>query len=193
MPTPDAPMADPMTDPVPGTQGYAAIAASLVARWERISSAEYYEGVLAPHSADGQPRARCRRRIGARRRVALHGAPTIEWRDDSLPDLATLAGDRASFHLVLLAAVWMHLDAGERRRAMACVAGLLATGGVLIVSLRHGPVPDGRRMFAVSAQETVHLAAAAGLRPLMTQTMASAQPANRSAGVTWTRLAFARE
>jgi hypothetical protein len=84
----------------------------------------------------------------------------------------------------------MHLDAPERRVAMRPLAALLAPGGVLVLSLRHGPVPAGRRMFEVSAEETIALAQACGLRPVLHLHEPSLQPANRAAGVTWTRLAF---
>lgn len=65
--------------------------------------------------------------------------------------------------MVLLTAVWMHLDQHQRRQAMRTVAGLLREGGALALSLRHRPVPAGRRMFDVSAEETIDLAAEAGL------------------------------
>ncbi|MBC7667814.1 MAG: SAM-dependent methyltransferase, partial [Gemmatimonadaceae bacterium] len=94
---------------------------------------------------------------------------------------------------VLLSAVWMHLDEDERRRAMPNLSALLAERGVLILSLRHGPVPPGRRMFAVAATETIALAQAADLRILVHETQDSIQPANRLAGVTWTILAFQAE
>jgi SAM-dependent methyltransferase len=99
------------------------------------------------------------RREGQRR----HAGAAIDWIDDSLPTLAVLRGRGARFDLVLLSAVWMHLDGDERRLAMAALAQLLAPGGVAILSLRHGPVPPGRRMFEVSAEETIALAASHGL------------------------------
>jgi len=57
------------------------------------------------------------------------------------------------------------------------------------MTLRHGPVPAGRRMFAVSAQETFALAAAHGLRPLH-----SAQKPDMlgRADVHWSLIAFGR-
>ena len=70
---------------------------------------------------------------------------------------------RNRYDLILLTAVWMHLDAQERSTAMQALAELLADGGQIVMSLRHGPVPEGRRMFDVSAEETITLAAAQGL------------------------------
>jgi len=57
----------------------------------------------------------------------------------------------------------MHLDEQELGTAMQALAALLAEGGQLVMSLRHGPVPEGRRMFDVSAEETIVLAAAHSL------------------------------
>jgi SAM-dependent methyltransferase len=122
--------------------------------------------------------------------VARHAHPAIAWLADGLPDLATVRARGETFDLILLSAVWMHLDLTQRERAMPNVAALLADGGVVILSLRHGPVPPGRRMFEVSADETVGLAEAEGLSPRLREERGSIQAANRLAGVTWTILAF---
>jgi hypothetical protein len=92
----------------------------------------------------------------------------------------------------MMTAVWMHLDALQQRRGMPAVASLVREGGVLILSLRHGPVPAGRRMFEVSAVETSGLARAQGLHPVLHERAPSIQAGNRLAGVTWTRLALRR-
>lgn len=92
-----------------------------------------------------------------------HGAQPIEWVDDHLPALAQVRAGGTRFDLILCIAVWMHLDGAERPQAMAAVSALLAPGGLLVLTLRHGPVPAGRRMFQVDADETVALAAANGL------------------------------
>lgn len=85
---------------------------------------------------------------------SLHADAAIDWMDDMLPDLPTVAG---TFDLILLSAVWMHLTSPERERAMARVAGLLRGNGVMVLSLRHGPVPQGRVLYEVTAAETVAL------------------------------------
>src|SRR5262245_18979176 len=123
------------------------------------------------------------------RAAELHPSPQIEWIDDSLPGLATMAQRPEDFDLVMLTAVWMHLNEAERPQAMPRVASLLQNGGIAIFTLRHGPVPPGKRMYAVTAAETELLASDEGLNlklKLEDQTGYSGR-----SGVTWTALAFA--
>lgn len=124
--------------------------------------------------------------------MALYPSPAIEWIDDSLPELRSLASRTGTFDLVMLTAVWMHLDVEQRRRAIPTVASLLRVAGILMMSLRHGWVPEGRRMFEVTGDETIGFAAAQGLSPLLQVRTGSIQEINRRAGVTWTWLAFAK-
>lgn len=194
-----------------GTEGYADEAAVLLRRYESISFADYHRAVAhlfpppparildigAGTGRDAAGFAALGHRVVAAEptvemrqgAMALHPSPMIEWVDDSLPDLAVLRARGETFDLVMMNAVWMHLDEGQRRQAMPNVASLLADRGMLVMSLRYGPVPPGRRMFRVSAEETVQLAAAAGLRPVLDLDAASSltQP-----GVTWKRLAFVK-
>lgn len=93
----------------------------------------------------------------------------------------------------MLSAVWMHLDENERRRAIPNVSALLCDGAVLVMSLRHGLVPEGRRMFDVSAEETIQLANSHGLRTVLNAQTESVQRGNRRMGVTWSRLAFVKD
>ena len=119
---------------------------------------------------------------------ALHPSPRIKWIDDSLPDLARLADRPGAFEAIMMTAVWMHLDTDQRRRGMPAVAHLLADGGVLILTLRHGPVPPGRRMFEVTGAETIALAGPEGLVPVFQQEQEDGF--FQRPDVTWTRLAF---
>lgn len=195
-----------------GTQGYAEQADELAERYEAISFTSKHEAVLhllpdppawvldigAGTGADAAWLARRGHRVMAVeptnelrfRGMALHSSSPMEWVNDSLPRLEHVVGRRQTFDLILLTAVWMHLDEQERRFAMPKVASLLESNGVLIMTLRHGPVPDGRLMFEVSAEETVSLAQACGLRPVLRVHTPSTQHVNREAGVTWSRLAF---
>jgi SAM-dependent methyltransferase len=95
--------------------------------------------------------------------MRAHGTTRIEWVDDSLPDLLQLRARSERFDLVMATAVWMHMDVGQRRQSMRHVAELLRHGGLFFVSLRHGPVQEGRRMFDVSGDETVTLGREHGL------------------------------
>ncbi len=124
------------------------------------------------------------------RAMALHPSPRIEWLDDGLPDLARVLARGEAFDAATLAAVWMHLDAGERRRAMPNLARLVRPGGLVAMTLRHGPVPLGRRMFEVAGEETVRLAAAHGLVPVIHEE--GGADVQRRPGVSWTRLALRR-
>jgi SAM-dependent methyltransferase len=124
------------------------------------------------------------------RAAALHPLPEIEWLNDSLPDLALVRQRDELFDVVMLTAVWMHLDEGQRRRAMPNVVSLVRPGGVMILSLRYGPVPPGRRMFVVPAEETIRLAQKEGLE--LTLHRSHLDSVLKRPGVSWTRLAFAR-
>ncbi len=194
------------------TAGYAEQAEKLIARYESVAPEEVHEAVvhLIPHApcraldigagsgrdanwlaAKGhdvvavEPTAQMRH-AGMR----LHPNPRIEWIDDGLPDLRALANCEP-FELIMLTAVWQHLDANERARAMPRVAELAKPGAILAMLLRHGPVPEGRRMFQVTADETAALAAEAGFVVLVNTTRRAIR-GDAPSGVTWTSLAFRR-
>jgi SAM-dependent methyltransferase len=194
-----------------GTEAYAEEAAVLLQRYETVSFADHHRSVAhlfpppparildigAGTGRDAAGFAALGHRVVAveptvemrQGAIALHPSPIIDWVDDSLPDLAVLRARGETFDLVMMNAVWMHLDEAQRRRAMPNVASLLADRGAMIMSLRYGPVPPGRRMFRVSAAETAQLAMTEGLRPVLDLDAASSltQP-----GVSWKRLAFVR-
>ncbi|MBN6057768.1 class I SAM-dependent methyltransferase, partial [Nonomuraea sp. RK-328] len=115
----------------------------------------------------------------------LHADQDIEWVEDALPDLAGLRTKNRRFDLILLTAVWMHLDAEQRSAAMPNLVSLLNAGGRVILSLRHGPVPNGRRMFPVSAEETIDLGRAHGLDVIH---LAERDDLHGRQDVTWTHL-----
>ncbi|MBY4895849.1 bifunctional 2-polyprenyl-6-hydroxyphenol methylase/3-demethylubiquinol 3-O-methyltransferase UbiG [Cupriavidus sp. AU9028] len=176
-----------MTAPVPGSAGYDTHASLLAQRYEALRFEDVHRHVL--HLIPPQPCMAADIGAGSGRDAAalaarghtvvaveptaalraegqrLHAGMPIEWTDDSLPALNRLREAARRFDLMLLSAVWMHLDEGERAEGMASLAELLAPGGVAILSLRHGPVPEGRRMFDVSAEETLVLGGRHGLQP----------------------------
>ncbi|MEM7638871.1 MAG: class I SAM-dependent methyltransferase [Pseudomonadota bacterium] len=120
----------------------------------------------------------------------LHPDPSITWLDDILPRLTVTRARGETFDLILMHAVWMHLTEDERVEGMANVASLLAPGGRVAMSLRHGEVPQGRRMFDVTGTETIALAAEHGLRNLMQERAESIQAENRAKQIEWTKLVF---
>ena len=175
-----------MTNNVPGAAGYGANASALASQYESITFAEVYRDLLhlfptqpatvldigAGSGRDAAALARRGHQVVAVEPTAelrhegqrLHGALAINWIDDHLPTLHVLRRSKRRFDIVLLTAVWMHLDRQERAVAMEAVAELTADNGHVFMSLRHGPIPEGRRMFDVSAEETARLAEAHGLR-----------------------------
>ncbi|MEU2792256.1 class I SAM-dependent methyltransferase [Streptomyces sp. NPDC007100] len=120
----------------------------------------------------------------------LHPSPAIRWQADSLPALSGIEDQEGSFGLILLSAVWMHLDAPDRPVAMRRLHTLLAPGGRLLLSLRHGPPPADRQMYDIPAPETTTLAARHGLTPIHE----SAHPDELGRDdIHWTSLAFEKE
>jgi SAM-dependent methyltransferase len=119
----------------------------------------------------------------------LHRTPNLTWIDDCLPGLARLRAAGAIFDLTMATAVWMHLDEAERAAAMRNVAALVAPGGRFLMSLRYGPVPPGRRMFAVPPEEPIAQAAANGLSLVHRN---DREDMKGRADVRWTLLGFSR-
>lgn len=171
---------------ISGTAGYGANAMALADQYESIEFADVHRDVLhlfplracsvldigAGSGRDAAALARRGHNVVAVEPTAelraegmrRHAALPINWVDDHLPSLHRVRKSSVRYDLILLTAVWMHLDAAARKLAMAAVAELLADNGLVIMSLRHGPVPDGRTMFDVSAEETTRLAEGNKLR-----------------------------
>ncbi|WP_330173972.1 class I SAM-dependent methyltransferase [Streptomyces sp. NBC_01498] len=186
---------------IAGTAGYGAAAEDLARQYESVSFQEVHGETLpffppppgravdlgAGSGRDAaalaglgydvvavEPTAELRE-IGRRTHADAH----VHWIDSALPGVE---GVRGPFDLVLSVGVWMHLDQRERRTAMERVRSLLAPGGRVVITLRHGPIPVGRRMFDVSLSEVVVLGRRTGLLPLL----AREQPDRLGrAGVSW--------
>jgi len=120
--------------------------------------------------------------------MALHPSPKIEWLDDRLPGLRLLLSRSETFDVVMLNAVWMHLNLDQRVLGMQNLAKLLHPSSRIFLKLRHGPVPAGRVMDDVTGKETIELAALYGLKEIYCEASESSQSQNRISGVTWTDL-----
>lgn len=197
---------------VPGTEGYVDDAELLIPRYEGVNPSEKYQAVAhlfpirpslildvgAGTGVDAAWLAQAGHHVLAVEPVTafreagirLHPRPEIEWLEDSLPRLSSVVHRKRFFDVVLVSSVWNHLAPDERGVAIDTLGTLLAPGGVLIISLRHGPSPSNRRVFEVSIAETVSLASTHQLTLIASSKTASVQLLNKQAGVTWSWLAF---
>ena len=87
-----------------------------------------------------------------------HNHPRIQWISDSLPSLKRTFRSGLAFDVILASAVWMHVAPSDRARAFRKLITLLKPGGVLAITLRHGPAEAGRSFHPVSAAEIKRLA-----------------------------------
>lgn len=120
----------------------------------------------------------------------LHPEPEITWLDDTLPELTKVRARSETYDFILMNAVWMHLTQDERETAVPIIASLLSPGARWAMTLRHGPIPEGRRMFEVTADETIALATENSLTCLWGTHGKSLQLKNKARGITWTKLVF---
>jgi 2-polyprenyl-3-methyl-5-hydroxy-6-metoxy-1,4-benzoquinol methylase len=191
--------------------GYAAASVEMIPRFEAITSAELYTPVvdLLPASPSrivdigagtGRDAAwlagmghdvTAVEPVDALRQAgrALHGSSGIAWLNDRLPDLQDLKS-RGRFDCVILCAVWQHLDDDQRRTAMHNLARLMAPGGLVIMSLRHGRGAPNRSVHEVRPKDTIGEALGEGFHLIRERRMESVQAGNRAAGVYWTWLAL---
>lgn len=122
----------------------------------------------------------------------LHATDRIDWCDGTLPDLAISPAPVRGFDVVLLSAVWQHLDDRDRARSMPNIADLTLAGGLILMSLRQGPSAPSQTLHEASVPATVASASANALRMEREVRIESMQAADRAAGIYWTWLAFRR-
>ena len=112
---------------------------------------------------------------------------SVQWLDDKLPELAAVRALSYRFNLILVSAVWMHLPPTQRERAFRILAELLAPGGVLVISLRHGAGDAERTFYPVDRQE---LEQSPRKRALLTVVAAADADQLLREGVRWETLVF---
>lgn len=95
--------------------------------------------------------------------VRRHSDDKIRWLDDQLPGLSRVHELGLAFDLILLSAVWQHIAPADRQRAFRKMTALLKPGGLLLMTLRQGPVPHDRPMHPVTVAEVEALARGFGL------------------------------
>jgi len=123
------------------------------------------------------------------RRIAQdrHPQAGIRWVADALPTLDHVHSLGLAYDLVLLSAVWQHVVPADRPRAFRKLATLMKPGGVLVLTLRHGPAPAALQMHPTSTAEIEGLARVQGLEVL--RVAASADQGGR-AEVSWDIMAL---
>ncbi len=118
------------------------------------------------------------------------GGKAPKWLDDRLPDLLKTRGLGRKFDLILLNAVFQHVCPEGRVAALRNIAGLLAKGGRIVMSLRHGPSAKTRPAFPFAAGEVEGLAAECGLVILAKCNRPTVGAANKALGVRWEFVVF---
>ena len=92
------------------------------------------------------------------RAQTLHQQANIRWIKDRLPALGTITPDSAGFDVIFLSAVWMHLPLAHRKPAFVRISGLLRAGGLVYITLRHGPFEPVKGFWDIADDEVVALA-----------------------------------
>jgi protein-L-isoaspartate O-methyltransferase len=95
--------------------------------------------------------------------IALHSRADVRWIKDRLPGLNLVHRLNAGFDVILVSAVWMHLTQTDRPRAFESLYTLLNPAGILIISIRYGPVAGRPAMFPATGSEIGNLARQLGL------------------------------
>ena len=119
--------------------------------------------------------------------IRRHADNNIRWIDDRLPSLAGTLRLGIAADVVLLGAVWMHVAPADRERAFRKLVLLLRSGGVLALTLRHGPVEPERGLHPTSPEEIERLARRNGLAVVHTQ---RDEDSLGRPGVSWTQMAL---
>jgi len=111
-----------------------------------------------------------------------HSDVQIRWVRDSLPNLSAIHPIAGPFDLILLSAVWMHIDPKQETIAISRLKRLLSHSGLLSLSIKTGDVDENRGFFAIDLDALVVNFKSGGFS-LMNQTRDTQQR-----GIEWRRL-----
>lgn len=111
----------------------------------------------------------------------------ITWVDDCLPRMEKVMAMGLHFDFALASASFMHLPEDRQAEGFMTIASLMKPEGHIAMSLRHGPVPEGRTMYEVSPDDAAKRAAAAGL--VLVRHEEKPDRTGR-AGVSWSMMVF---
>lgn len=88
-----------------------------------------------------------------------HQMPNITFIEDEIPTLQRIKNMGHSYNLYIMSAVWMHLDADERKKTIEFMDGMARRRAMAYITLRHGPSPEDRPMFETSVEEVQDMVA----------------------------------
>jgi 2-polyprenyl-3-methyl-5-hydroxy-6-metoxy-1,4-benzoquinol methylase len=114
-------------------------------------------------------------------------ALNVKWINDSLPSLSKVSKQEVSFDLILLSAVWMHMNAEEQSYALNTLSKLVSHGGLIVITLRIGEFSDGRIAHEINETDLIAQANSLNLDVILNES--SADALDRS-DVTWKTLVF---
>ena len=182
-------------------EGYAAAAEVLRPRYESIDPALLYGAVIAHFpqqpsrildigagtGRDAAWLAGLGHEVLAVEPVAALRAEgsALSWLDDRLPDLRKTRALGRTFDFILMNAVFQHVRPEERAAAMRNIAGLLAAGGRIVLSLRHGLGAQTRPAYPFETGEVERLVVACGLKTLLRCDRPTIGAENKALGVRW--------
>ena len=121
------------------------------------------------------------------RAQALHKQTNIRWVKDKLPNLDNVLQIAGRYDVVFLSAVWMHLAPSERSLSLERIVNLVKPGGLVYITLRHGPFEEIEGFWDIADDELTELARNYGL--VLLKLVIQEDHLDRP-GVTWSRMIF---
>ncbi len=89
--------------------------------------------------------------------INTYKSTSIEWFNDSLPNISCLNSQESKFDFVLIDAVWHHLTEEEQKIAANRISTVIKKNGKCAISLRNGPPGMGTRVFPTDSNSTISL------------------------------------
>ena len=120
--------------------------------------------------------------------ISKHKLPNISWIKDTLPHLSKTIALGKQFDLIVLCAVWQHLDEAGRKDAFFALRRLISENGKVVMSIRHGAGVPTRTVYPANVSDTLKWAEERGFTTLSKVSSQSVQYQNRQADVIWTWL-----
>ncbi len=99
-------------------------------------------------------------RLGA---AELHKNSKITWVDDCLPNLTEVSKLELTFDLIIVSAVWQHIQSEERYRSFRKIISFLKPGGVLVLTFPLTNNEERDDVFPVTEMEIKKLSSEHGL------------------------------